>query len=85
MEDNGMTNRETVECLSKVAQKIALAKAASAAHLRNDNFTGYSEIKEHLDDCQEMMAILCKCAPIKLIAGQVDDVLQNLSAEWLEK
>ena len=75
MEDNGMTNREIVECLSKVSQKIALAKAASAAHLRNDNFTGYSE----------MMAILCKCAPIKLIAGQVEDVLHNLSAEWLEK
>lgn len=85
MKDNGMTSREAVECMSKVAQKIALAKSAAAAHIRNDNLAGYSEIKEHLDDCQETMAILCQCAPIKLIAGQVEEILNNLSREWLEK
>lgn len=68
--------RDTVELLSRLAQKIASMKVHLGI-LQENSPTEYMQVREHMNDCQEMMAIYCDCAPIKLIAGQVDDILEN--------
>lgn len=69
---------KTIECMSQVSGKIALAKDAAGRHLRESNPEAYKEIREHLNDCQELMAIFCDCAPIKLIAGNIEDIMKGL-------
>jgi hypothetical protein len=78
-------NREEVEACSRVAQKLAIAKQSASMHLREENRAAYEEISNLLGDCQEELAKMCDCAPIKLISGQVDDIMKNLYGAWLEK
>lgn len=60
--------------MSRVSGKIAMAKEAAARRLLESDPEGYREIREHLNDCQEIMALFCDCAPIKLIAGRLDEI-----------
>jgi hypothetical protein len=71
--------RDTVEVMAKVAQKIAQAKKAVGDLLdkRMCNYETYAHIRDQLDDGQELMAIHCGCAPIRLITGQVDEIMSN--------
>lgn len=68
--------RETVELLSSLAQKLAHMKAHLGV-LQEQYPSEYTAIREKMNDCQEMMAIYCDCAPIRLINGQVDIILEN--------
>jgi len=71
--------RDVVECMSRVSGKIALAKEASGKHLLESNPAAYREIRGYLNDCQELMAKFCDCAPIRLISGKIDDIMDGLS------
>jgi hypothetical protein len=71
-------DRDTVECMSKVAGALSLVKKKVAEKLRPENLTAYMEIRDLLCDCQEMLALHCDTAPIKLIAGRVDEIMGNL-------
>lgn len=68
--------KDAVECMSRVSGKIAMAKRVAARLMESDP-EGYREIREYLNDCQEMMAVFCDCAPIKLIAGRVDEIMEG--------
>jgi hypothetical protein len=80
-----MISKEEVETCSRIAQKLAIAKQSASIHLREDNPAAYEEIRNLLGDCQEELAIMCDCAPIKLISGQVEEILTNLYSAYLEK
>jgi len=71
--------RDAVETMAKVAQKIAHAKKAVASLLATDMCgpAAYLSIRKLLDDCQELMAVYCDTAPIRLIDGQVDEIMEN--------
>jgi hypothetical protein len=71
--------RATVEVMAKVAQKIAQAKKAVGDLLdkRMCDYETYAYIRDQLDDGQELMAVHCGCAPIRLITGQVDEIMSN--------
>lgn len=71
-------DRSVVECMCKVAGLIAQVKGKVAKHLRPENLEAYMKIRDLLNDCQELMAIHCDCAPIRLISGQVDEIMENL-------
>lgn len=70
-----MTTIETVRAMSKVAQKISLAKNEVANSLKESDPVTYMKIRELLNDCQEIMAIHCDTSPIKLISGRVDEIV----------
>jgi enoyl-[acyl-carrier-protein] reductase (NADH) len=78
-------NREEVEACSRIAQKLAMAKQSASIHLREENPAAYEEIRNLLGDCQEELAIMCDCAPIKLISGQVDEIMKNFYEIQLQK
>lgn len=74
-------NRETIKVFSQVAKKLAEMKTHLG--ILQDKFPNeYMAIREKMNDCQEIMAIHCDCAPIRLIAGQVDEILDNL--DWVK-
>lgn len=72
-------DRTTVDAMAKVAQKIAHAKKAVGDLLdkRMCDYETYAYIRDQLDDGQELMAVYCGCAPIRLITGQVDEIMSN--------
>jgi hypothetical protein len=72
-------DRDTVECMSVVASLLARAKGLVATHLKQDNIQAYKEVRNLLSDCQETLALHCDCAPIRLISGQVDEIMENLA------
>jgi hypothetical protein len=74
-------DRETVSAMSRVAQILAVCKQSASIYLRESNPAAYEEIRNLLGDCQEILAVACDCAPIKLIAGQVDEIVGNLEFE----
>lgn len=76
-------DRETVECMSRVAALLAKAKGVVATHLKQDNIKAYTEVRDLLGDCQALLAAHCGTAPIRLISGQVDEIMENL--EFSEK
>ena len=63
--------------MSRVAGILARVKGKVAEHIGSDNIEAYEEIRGLLGDCQELMAVHCDCAPIRLIAGQVHDIMLN--------
>jgi hypothetical protein len=67
-------DRETVSVFSTVAQKLAEAKLLLSDALREKDLPAYTAIRDLLGDCQESMALHCDCAPIKLIAGRLDEI-----------
>lgn len=70
-----MISRDTVELLSKIAQKLSKLKLDIADTVGDKS--KYMELREHINDCQDMMAIYCNCAPIRLINGNIDEILIN--------
>ena len=73
-----LISRETIAIFSQVAQKLAEMKTHLG--ILHDKFPSeYTAIREKMNDCQEIMATYCDCAPIRLIAGQVDEIFENLN------
>lgn len=70
-------DREAVEVMSKVCQKLTHARL-SLRELFEDDLNNYEKFREIIFDCEKLMAVYCDCAPIRLIAGQVDDIIKNL-------
>lgn len=70
-----MTTRETVVVMSRVSGTLSDVK-----HILSERVDPglYIQIREMLNDCQEMLAAHCDCAPIRLISGDVDTILENL-------
>lgn len=73
-------DREVVELLSKVCQNLSQSKGhlADLFHQNKINFDEYGKIRNLIGDCYTLMSVHCDCAPIKLIAGQVDDIIKNI-------
>jgi len=59
---------------------LAKAKGLVALHVSPE---AYNEIRDILGDCQELLAVHCDTAPIRLIAGRVDEIVENLT--WSKK
>lgn len=70
-------NPRSVKAMSDVARKLADIKKILGDALSESHPTKYMEIRELLNDCQSIMAEHCDCAPIKLISGDVDDIVYN--------
>jgi hypothetical protein len=70
-------DREVVEIMSKVCEKLSQARV-NLGNLLKDQPEDYFKFREEIFDCEELMAKYCDCAPIRLIAGQVDDIMSNL-------
>lgn len=73
-------DRYAVEVMSKVCQKLSEARVHLSKVFENEP-ENYFKFRDIIFDCESLMAIYCDCAPIKLISGQVDDIISNL--EWV--
>lgn len=73
-------DKKAVEVMSQVTQKLVFARV-SLSELFKDNPKQYLYFRELIYDCEELMSKYCDCAPIKLIAGQVDDIVMNLESQ----
>lgn len=69
-------DRIAVEVMSKVCQKLAIAKTEFYQFAKS-NPENYMKLRDILHDCEELMAIYCDCAPIKLINGQINEIIEN--------
>lgn len=67
--------RETVDLLCQIAGRMAELKHFLAESVDSGV---YLKAREMIGDCQEKMAVHCDCAPIRLISGQVDEIVSNL-------
>lgn len=74
---------EVIKACAEVAQTLAKVKHKVAIHLREKDVAAYEDIRNQINDCQEVLAILCDCAPIKLMSGRVEEIWQNL--DWKNK
>jgi hypothetical protein len=72
--------RSAVEVMSRVAGILAKTKGIIAEKVKPEDPGLYTEIRNLLGECQEIMALHCDCAPIRLIAGQVDEIMENQNA-----
>lgn len=72
--------RSAVEVMSRVAGILAKTKGIIAEKVKPEDSGLYTEIRNLLGECQEIMALHCDCAPIRLIAGQVDEIMENSNA-----
>ena len=72
-------NRNVVEVMSKVAQKLAVVKKNFAdLHDKNKiDIIEYEKNRNLLDNCQFELANYCDCAPIRLINGEIDTIIAN--------
>lgn len=77
---NRPVDREVVEIFSKISQKLTNARVELGKLLAENEPEQYFKFREIIFDCEDMMALYCDCAPIKLIAGQVDDIIKNLES-----
>jgi hypothetical protein len=61
-------NKDTIYLLCDLASKLSILKNKIKNSLGDKDYT---EAREMINDCQEMMAVHCDCAPIKLISGSI--------------
>lgn len=75
-----MVDRNTVEALCKVAGSIALAREEVRKLVEENKISHqeYEKIRNHIGDCYQILGTLCDCAPIRLIANDVDTILSNM-------
>jgi len=71
-------DREVVEIMSKVCQKLSHARVSLGNLIGESNPEEYFKFREIMFDCEEIMAMYCDCAPIRLINGDVDAIVSNL-------
>lgn len=70
-------DREVVEVMSKVCQKLSFARVSLGKLLGEQKPDEYMKFREMIFDCEELMARYCDCAPIRLISGDVDSILSS--------
>lgn len=75
-------DKETVECMSKVSAILAKLKVFIKDNAEDKV---YQDSRDMINDCQFLLAVHCDCAPIKLIAGRVDEVYENFKYCELQK
>lgn len=63
--------------MSDVSGKIAMAKEALGRHIMESNPEAYAEIRISLNECQDIMARFCDCAPIHLISGKIEHIMDG--------
>ena len=75
-----MVDRKTVELLCDIARKITLIKEECGKLVDQNKISQkeYENIRNLVCDCYFQMGSYCDCAPTRLIAGQVDIILNNL-------
>lgn len=66
-------NRDVVILLSKISQNISLGKDC----INNGDL---EQAKNYIYDSQQLMGMYCDCAPIKLINGEVDAIIENYNS-----
>jgi hypothetical protein len=74
-------DKEVVELMSLVCQKLAHARVCLSEVFGEKKPEEYFRFRELVFDCEEIMAKYCDCAPIKLIAGQIDEIIENYNKE----
>jgi hypothetical protein len=74
-----VVDRKAIEVMSQVSQKLAFAKV-NLSKLFQDKPEEYFNFRDLIYDCEELMGQYCDCAPIKLINGQIDDIIMNLES-----
>jgi hypothetical protein len=67
-------DKEVVDIMSTVCQKLSHARVNLSKILSPED---YSKFREIIFDCEQIMAAYCDCAPIRLIDGQVEDIMLN--------
>lgn len=71
-------DKETLEIFSKIAGKLAVLKGEIA--ILPITRQKYTQLREMINDCQELMAIKADVAPIRLISGEfIKNEKSNLS------
>lgn len=70
--------RETVEVFSNIVKKLVVARSELSRHLEGKS---YENIRDTLNDCIELASVHCDTAPIRLIAGQVDEIVENFNCK----
>lgn len=70
-------DRKVVEMMSLICQKLTHARVCLSEILGESTPQEYFRFRDIIFDCEEIMARYCDCAPIKLIAGQVDEIIEN--------
>jgi hypothetical protein len=70
-------DREVVEVMSAISKKLAHARVCLSELLGEKKPEEYFRFRELIFDCEEIMANYCDCAPIKLIAGDIDSIMSN--------
>lgn len=68
-------DRNAVEAMSQVAQILVTIKGMVSICDRKT----YRMVNEQLGDCHEIMARYCDAAPVKLMSGQVDEIMENFA------
>lgn len=66
-------DRKAVEAMCQIAQILVTIKGMASSCERPLQRL----IKEQIGDCHEIMARYCDSAPIKLMSGQVDEIMDN--------
>jgi len=70
-------DKEVVQIMSLICQKLTHARVCLSEMLGENKPEEYFLFRELIFDCEEIIAKYCDCAPIKLIAGQVDEIIEN--------
>jgi hypothetical protein len=68
-------DRNAVDAMSQVAQILVTIKGMVS---ECDQKT-YRMVKEQLGDCHEIMARYCDTSPLKLMSGQVEQIMENFA------
>lgn len=82
MPDTKCANKPVVEIMSRTCQRMSQMKGhlGELYKLNKINFDEYSKIRNLINDSYTDMAVYCDCAPIRLISGQIDDIIENLES-----
>lgn len=49
--------------------------------LKDKNPDAYLAVKEYIYDSLEKMAILCDTAPVRLVRGEIEEIMSNFEAQ----
>ena len=69
-------NKNVVEVFVELTKRISKAKAELSV-LAENHPEEYNRVRQYFLQCEEVMYSYCKCAPIKLIAGKVEEIINQ--------
>lgn len=76
-----MVDKEMVESFCNIAKKMVLAREEARKLVDANTITHdqYEKIRNPISECLLDMALIFDCAPIRLINGNVDSIMSNIS------